>query len=620
MDVSLTEEELAVQADWNRFWAARYKDVPGIFYDVQNEPAVKVPDRADVVALWNRWLKERYGSDEALRAAWVRNPPEASLPNVPLGKRSEEWDDVRSADLKRLEAELLNRWVKANVDGIKAGDPDALSCVGYLPDIIHADKILGVRCSDFSNMHYYGPPQGFPERFKMIDRRFLGKGFSLGEMGAQEAHDSRVNGRFESPVAESVQRFQTYLHYAAGMGAAFVCNWDWKDFDEMVFPWGLMRHCSYIPKPWLTTFTHGGLFLSVVEPMYESPEVFVLAPDRHRIGPWFQRLHEGLGRAIQLMLDQRVNFGMVNEEDIAHLPASAKALLWPIPCCPDDATFDRVLAWVKAGGALYVSGDISFDPTRRPTRRERRRVLGLPDGTPTSPFAIPDDAWRQAPIETVIGKGKVLFVPYPLELRKQDSDEATYVRFVALSGVKRIRVEPDAAPVRALSIPTRDGGRLLMLARTSPGEELLTVSLPEHGVTVQLSEQGCAFIVVNGQGQVVAAESQGHLALRGQAIAEASGHFGVCALDGQDISRSQQVLVLPHQEQKIVLSGLAGVRDGRCYVGPPTGEGGHWPQVDSGMTRSLDFPPGGEGFVAVLAAPDRMEAAMDSLRKRLQLR
>lgn len=154
LGVVLTDEELEAQREWNRFWAYRYRNVPGILYDIQNEPTVEVPDVPFVRRLWNEWLKQRYGSDEALRTAWRANPPEAPLPKVPLGNRTDRWDDVRTADLKRFETELLNRWVRANVEGVKAGDPDALVCVGYLPSMPPADKILGTRHTDFSNMHY----------------------------------------------------------------------------------------------------------------------------------------------------------------------------------------------------------------------------------------------------------------------------------------------------------------------------------------------------------------------------------------------------------------------------------------------------------------------------------
>ena len=614
MGVGLTDEQLAAQADWNRFWVERYRGVPGIIYDVQNEPSVDVPGRPDILALWNRWLKERYGTDEALRAAWSRSPPQAPLPDVPLEPGTNEWEDVRSADRKRFETEILNRWVKANVDGIKAGDSNALACVGYLPNMPPADKILGVRYTDFSNMHYYGSVEGFPLELKLIDRRFVGKGLSIGECGAIEAHDFRVHGNRGEPVAESIRRFQHYFHYAVGVGAAFLANWDWKDFDEMVFPWGLMRSSSFIPKPWLHTLTQESLLLSMVEPRYESPQVFVLIPDRHRVGPRFDELHGALHRSIDLLLDQRVNFGMANEEDLDRLPPSAKALLWPIPYCPDDATFERVLSWTRAGGAFYLSGDVSFDAARRPTRGDRLRLLGLTARTPAPPFAVPEAAWQEAPVETTLGKGRVTFVPYPLELRRRERDREIYGRFLTVAGVPRIRVEPEN--VRALSIPTRDGGRITMLARTTGGTDLLPVTLPEGAVTVELTGGGLAFVLLNGKGHAIAAESQGAISVAGKRLARASGHFALCALDGLDLRVSEQVLVLPHQEGRVEVAGLAALEKSRCHVGPPAGPG----EETAPATDAIAFPAGSPGYVAVVAPAGQMQAALAALRARMELR
>ncbi|MGD8238654.1 MAG: cellulase family glycosylhydrolase [Armatimonadota bacterium] len=601
MNVTLTDEELAAQADWNRFWADRYRDVPGILYDVQNEPRVDVPDRPDVVAMWDRFVQGRHGAEAA---------------RVPLGDIGNDWADARSADRKRFEAELLNRWVKANVDGIRAGDPDALVCVGYLPMMSAADKILGVEHTDFSNMHYYGPVDRFPQELKLIDRRFVGKGFSLGEFGAREAHDARTHGRLLVPTEESIRRFQTYIHYAAGMGAAFIANWDWKDFDEMVFPWGLVRHSSYITKPWLHTLEHCWLLLSLAEPAYESPEIFVLAPDSHRIGPRFDELHGALRRSVELVLDQRVDFGVINEEHIEHLPESARALVWPVPYCPADETFERVLAWVQAGGTLYVSGDVAFDRRRKPTRAERRAQLGLPEAEPTGPFETPEEAWARPAIEASVGAGKVLYVPYPLELREQPTDGGVYRRLVALAGLSPTPVQPADAPVRALSIPTRDGGRLYMLARLWDGEGLLAVSLPGTGVTVELAPGGCAFVLVGPAGEIRAVESQRSIAIDGEVAARAGDHFAICALDTADLRRSRRVLVLPHQCERVDVGGLKRLRRAQCYVGLPS-----VPEPDtSPVPSALTFSPGTPGQVAVIAPRQQMATALDQLRDQLALR
>jgi hypothetical protein len=612
----LTDEELAAQADWNRFWAERYRDVPGIFYDIQNEPSVAAEDRPDIVALWNQFLVERYGSDEALREAWDRNPPEAALPNVPLGNLTDDWYDVRSADRKRFETVLLDRWVKANVDGIRAGDPDALICVGYLPSMPPADKILGVQHTDFSNMHYYGSTDRFPMELKIIDRRFEGKGFSMGECGAQEAHDARVQGRFDVPVEASVRRFSSYVHYGPAMGAAFIANWDWKEFDESVFPWGLYQRNQPVTKPWLHTWEQGALLLSLVEPKYESPEVFVCAPDSNRIGPKFSELNGALLRSVELLLDQRVNFGMVNEENLADLPASAKALFWPVAYCPADETFDRLLAWVRAGGTLYVSGDVQFDRTRKPTRADRREQLGLPPAEPVGPFETPQDAWSQPPVEATVGQGRVVYVSYPLEVRGQASDAGLYRHVLDLADVQRIRVEPEDAAVRALSFPTQEGGRVVMLHRTDADPHGLKVTVTGTGVTVELEAGGFAFVITNAQDKAIAAESQGSIRIEGEAIATCDqGHYGIVAMDGRALADSRQLLILPHRNGVVHVKSGA-MKDPQSFIGTPMGDRG---QRQRFRDRVL-FTGLAPGRIAVIAPQGEVDQALKTIRDRLARR
>ncbi len=564
LGVTLTDEELDAQREWNRFWVTRYRNVPGILYDIQNEPSVEMPDAPFVRQLWNAWLQQRYGSDEALRSVWRVNPPEASLPEVPLGNRTDRWDDVRSADLKRFESELLNRWVKANMDGIRAGDPDALACVGYLPSMPPADKILGTRHTDFSNMHYYGSLRDFPLEFKLVDRRAYGKGLSLGEFGAQEAHDARVNGQTGLPVEPSVTRFRQVLHYAVGLGAAFVCNWDWKDFDEMVFPWGLVHHGTPVAKPWLHTLAQGAELLKRVRPASERPRVYLLVPDGHRIGPRFDAIHRALQNAVRLLLDQRVNFGVLNEEDLQEIPASAKAIFWILPYCPSDEVFAKVLEWVRGGGVLYLSGGIGFDHTRQPNRAERYQLLGLPEQPIVSPFEVAPEVWEQSLLIREVGRGRVIYVPYPLELRPQAEHANVYLQVLNLAVVGPIPVTVQGGTVHALCIPTQEGGWLYSFIRTDDADGVCQVELPDPRVQLHLRPQGAAFVLVNWRGDIVAVESEGELRLEGALIAKAEGHFGLLSLDGESLLRSMQLLVLPHQQREVELFLLS---QGRVAVG-----------------------------------------------------
>jgi len=553
LGVVLGDEELQAQREWNRFWAERYRNVPGILYDIQNEPSVEIPDTPLVRRLWNDWLKARYGSDEALREAWRAQPPEAPLPHVPLGSRTDRWDDVRTADLKRFETELLNRWVQANVEGVKAGDPDALVCVGYLPSMPPADKILGTRYTDFSNMHYYGSLRHFPLEFKLIDRRAYGKGLSLGEFGAQEAHDARIAGQTGLPVEASVTRFQQVLHYAVGLGATFVCNWDWKDFDEMVFPWGLIHHGTPVAKPWLHTLAQEAELLKRVQPVNEPPQVYLLVPDSHRIGAQFERIHQALQNAVRALLNCGVNFGVLNEEDLTQIPSAAKAVFWVLPYCPADETFHTVLQWVKQGGTLYFSGHIGFDRTRQPTRGERFQWLGLPHPPAVSPFEQDQKEWVTQPLIGGAGEGKVVYVPSPVELVPSDRLDQIYRHVLRRAGVDFADLTVNGDQVHVLSLPTRDGGRLTVLVRADEAQGESRVTLPAHRVSLFLKPMGCAFVLTNGRGEVLAAESEGELRLDGKVVAKANGHYALVSLDGQGLTRSKRILVLPHQQRAVNL-------------------------------------------------------------------
>ncbi|HSV73630.1 MAG TPA: beta-galactosidase [Chthonomonadales bacterium] len=609
--VGLTDAELAHQADWNRFWAARYRSAPGLFFDVQNEPTVDVPNRPDIVALWNAFLRARYGADDALRAAWGARALQEALPNVPLPDLSDDWGDVRSADRKRFETELLNRWVRANVDGLRAGNPRALVTVGYLPTMSQADKILGTRYTDFSNMHYYGSLEVFPLELKLIDRRAYGKGFSLGEFGAQEAHSARNQGASGLPEEPSIRRYRQAVHFSAGMGASFAANWCWKELDEMVFPWGLVERSTPVARPWLHTFAQTSLLASFATLAWRPPSTVLLVPDSHRIGPRFDEIHRGLQRAVRLLLDARVDFAVMNEEDLQQVPPETRLVVWPLPYCPSDEAFGVVRRWVEAGGTLYVSGSLAYDSARRPSRSDRHAALGLPPDPGPPPFQTPEEGWAAPVIEARPGRGRVLYVPYPLELRPRPGDAAVYARAIEVAGVRPIALEPATAPVHAHSVATAAGGRLTALVRTDQDEGRLRVTLPDSGATVELRPGGSAFVLTDRTRRVVAAESEGAIEVGGRRLAEASGHFGLASLDGAPLVSARSLLVLPHQQRSVRLPGLPLARGGAAAVGPMA------------HPRRRSQPANGEvrvgvGHVAVIATSDRMASALESLRRALQ--
>ena len=501
MPVELSDAELAAQRDWNRFWAARYRDVPGILYDVQNEPSVQL----------------------------AKQP----------AARSGQWDDPKAIEANRALVATLNRWVRANVEGAKAGDPDALVAVGYLPSMRPADKVLGVAHTDISNMHFYGPVDRFPAAFKLIDRRFVGKSFSLGEFGAREAHDARTHGRLGTMPDVSVRRFLATTHYALGLGASFALNWDWKDFDDCVFPWGLCHPCDLTPKPVLLAYRNTALFVERLRPRYEDPGVYLLVPDSHRLGGRWNEVHAAIGRSIDALVGLHVNFNVANEEDLDKLPATCRVLIWPVPYCPADVAFERVLAFVENGGVLYLSGDVAYDPSRKRTRAKRLAALGLEDSGGPAPFA---KGWREQPArvqQATLGKGKVYYITSPLELLGGAVSQR-YRDFLAYAGVERIAVEPDHPRLHVFTLPLTDGSATVLCNRTGQPH---AVKLAGAELTVGPDLTG--LVATDGKGAVVQVECTGKSSADGKPITEGDAHAMVASLDGRALRRSRRIAVFP---------------------------------------------------------------------------
>lgn len=565
MPVELSDEGLEDQRQWNRFWAARYRHVPGIIYDVQNEPSVRLSRRADLVAFYNEWLKSRYPTRDALIEAWgTSGPPEDSAALVPQ-RGSDAWTDVRTFDAECFRAEALNRWIKPNVQGVKQGDPDALVSVGFLQSMAPADKILGARYLDFSNMHYHGDVDPFPARLKIIDRRFLGKSFSLGEFGAMEAHAARNRGKDGTAAEASVRRFLTMTHYTFGLGGSHALNWDWKDFRACVFPWGLNHCCDLVEKRVLAAFRNASLFLGRLHPRYEDPHVYLLVPDSHRLGAASSQVHAGIYRLIDALLANRVNFNVANEYDLERLPSGCRIMLWPVPYCPDDATFRRVLEFVRQGGTLYVSGDLSYDPLRRRTRTGRLADLGLKDPGARHPL----EAGQQRPPTAIqrgaAGKGRVFFVASPVELTDAQSVEIIR-QFLDFASAPRIAVQPEDPRLHAFTLPLTDGSVTVCCNRSGTSRQ---VALPEAEITVADGLTG--LVATDRQGRLTAVECTGRSAFGGEPVTSGTAHVMIAGLDRRHLPRSTHLALFPITQGELTLHTAAEWHDAVLDWGQPAG-------------------------------------------------
>ncbi|HOX37785.1 MAG TPA: beta-galactosidase [Candidatus Brocadiia bacterium] len=549
MGVDLTDEELAAQRKWAAYWTGRYRDAKNIIYDVQNEPAVQLADTPQALTLWNEWLKQRYGSIEKAWKAWGQesiSPKELVFrpDNSPPRER-----DTVAIDRQKYKCFLINRWVKANAEGIRDGDPDAVYTVGYLPSMEPADKVMGAENVCFSNMHYYGPVGRLPGELKFIDRRFEGKGLSIGEFGHQEAHGLRVNGADGTADRESISRFLMTTHYCLGLGGAFACNWDIKDMTGSVFPWGV-HHADLVPKPVALAFRNMALLLAMPEPVYRDPGLCFILPDGFRLGAEYSRINGALREAMAELMRVKGDFNVANEDSLDRLPASARWAIWPLAFGASDEAFDRMIAFVRNGGILLVTGDLTVSASRERTRREKVEALGLPVPDPFDPFA--EAKLSAKPEWKEIGRGRILYVPMMLELAAPDMVREVYARFLAEGGAPKRALLTDDPDAILFETPTADGGKVMILAAEEGDLRSVKVMTAAGETECRIAGGLPSLLWLDGSGRVLGRE---------EPTAQPDGslaHSALVGLDGKPLDEAQSLLVLPFLKGRIASPSPAG--------------------------------------------------------------
>ena len=620
--------ELKAEQEWNRFWVSRYRDFPGMMYDIQNEPGTSLNNAAVLRPLYEKWLADKYGSTQAALAAWQGS---GAKPEIDFGAKAAGWNDLRFRDNERFRAWVYARWQRANGEAVKSAAPDAPVTVGHLQTLTASEKVLDTAGVDFLNVHHYGAVDNLRSVLKLTDRRFEGKSFSLGEFGSKIAHSARNNGAWGDPAEASVNHFLAVGHYALGMGASFIANWSWKDFRDSVFPWGV-NHADLTPKPVLEAYRNMMLLFRSARPRYETPGLYLVLPDSFRLGPESARIHEGLRRAADWLLCANVPFGVINEESLDRLPAEAKALVWPLAVCPSDATFGRVVQFVDKGGRLLLTGDPRFDESRKPTRLDRLEKLGLApvDAAPEPPFARKPAALSDSNAR-LSSNGRVMWVTEPIELLDGSEGLKLYRRFLdTAKGLGRLKVSPDDGSVLAFYVPMANSGDFAVVAvnMATNAQEVVISAVPNphageiratvgagRTLYVMVCDRNCA---------VVAAAAQGRLEVNGHAVFSGGGDWAMLSLDGRDLSEAEQVLALPFGAGGF---GLSRAKGAAALVGE-VGEfrAGKWVKLEKQALVSGGTALRGDADVVtafdlrLLATAERMTIAHGNAERLLRVR
>jgi hypothetical protein len=521
--------ELAAQQATAREIAIRYRGVPGLAVDICNEPAFRADDPP---------LLKKFGRP---------------------GKTDGRWDDTSVAAFWKCMVDAERAWAAANAAAIHGGDPSRLASVGWSQGWgggpVMKDPLLASLDLDFTDRHYYGPPDNLSPELKDLDLRGLGKPLILGECGAKDhptfqAADPWGMGDDDQSYD---RRFLALGHHALGLGAAAISSWHWRDPMEGIFPCGIV-HPTGVPRPTALLFRAMAIAFGRLKPQSVTPRVYLLLSDAARNAGQRGQVVRAFHRAAALLVACRVDFGLLPDSALDRLPPEAKAVFYPLPVNPAEKIVDRLASFAEAGGALYLSGDISYDGQRRAIDPHRlRRLCGVQRiGEASSPL----EALRIKPVDAEVlstregqpavtrahrGQGQVWLAADPPELagEMQPAHRKLYHDFLQAAGTPGIAVSPDLPDLHVFRVPGEDADALV-LHNAGPAVEAQVGDF-----ALQLAAQGAGYLLLGHDGSLRALEAQGTVKRRDQVLARIEGHAFVIALDDADLTRSQSLLLLP---------------------------------------------------------------------------
>jgi len=539
-------EALANQRKTAQEIADRYRSVPGFAIDISNEPVFT-------------------SDDAALVKSFGRAPH-------PQGA----WDDAETTAYWWHVTRAQRTWAATNAAAIHAGNPAALASVGWsqgwgwvAPVSSMKDPALASLDLDFTDRHYYGPAAFMSAEIKDVDLRGLGKPFILGEFGAKDHPSFKAADPWGMGDDDESydRRFSYNAHHAFGLGAACMSSWHWRDPMEGIFPCGL-EHPTGVPRPTAQLYRAMALTFGELKPKSVTPEVYVVIPDSGRQSGSREAVIRAFHKASDLLIACRVNFGLLPDGCLGQLPHEAKALIYPVPFDPSDETFARLARFVEAGGSLYVSGDLSYDAQRQPTRRDRLphlcgvEAVGQPRAKPLDvapplsagvadrPFLTVKSAGAEVlavsgdtPILTRFrhGNGQTWFNADPIELDASPTNGAsTYLAFLKAAGLQRLPSEPDPLGLHVFRVPGEEADAWIV-SQTSG--QPWTGSL--GGFDVVLPQGGEAVLIVGRDGVLKAAGCFGTIGKNGHELLGGTTRFFAVAQDGMDLAASARLLVLP---------------------------------------------------------------------------
>ena len=576
-DVVVDDAMLKQQAEMCRQFAARYKNVPGLIYYLNGDFQLYLKDTPDIRRLWNEFLRERYGTDEALRQAWAPHVPEARLGEIPVQNAvSSTWYEVRTRDASEFQVSLMRRWIGALCEAIRSEDIEhPITSEYYQRPSGGIDLRLTMGEMDAANIGYFNAPQldiaYLMATINWNDMRFAGKTMNIGEFGVK-THDAWAPERggmgyhIQRTEWQQRQLFWWVVHAALALDVTKIQNWCWTDDPDSVFPWGIAWNNPLRPKPVLKLYRNLRLFSDMVPREYRRADVILVLPDNWRLGAPEGLAYTALMNAMECLLATGVSFDVANENDLPALAQNPpRAVLMPLAYTLSDASITALQRLAGNGCLVYLSGDPSTDPLgkRHASRLQNLCGVSLKDVT-VHPSGLPQPVVEKGQAEPLrisvdipiyhyrIGKGAVFYCPVPWEtLPGKDvflehvaytasADTNLYLQLLPAMGIHpAVRIEARQGVWRT-SLTGDDALRLVSLLPRQDKQTVTTVRLrlSDAEITWEARQDLPCAVLIDEAAQPVAATGGRSLRINGEMVAQGTSAWMLVSMDGKPLPHS----------------------------------------------------------------------------------
>lgn len=505
----LNPAAIRAEQDYVLSVVSRFKNVPFLCWDLINEPSFSNPTRlwkgntpnGDPIELaaWREWLRARYGTIDKLAAAWSVTPDQlGGFNSVPLPQvddltltRYGDANEVRAFDYNLFAQDMFSRWVHSMVEAIRSTGSRQLIDVGQDEGGVTnrlLNQFYGGSGVSFTTDHTYWQDDAL--LWDSVAAKRPGVPNITGETGYQPVWLPNGEWRYDEISGLGLLERKWALGFADGTSGAL--QWDWA--REPYF--GMLRSDGS-SKLWEDQMARMGDFAKKAA-LYATglimPDVAIVLPQSLQLSVFNPFALEAQQSCVRALYQYARSEAYVVGEYQIDLLGNPKLIIVPSPWVFSQAAWEGILAKVRAGATLLITGPFDDDPHFHPTGRQkdaginyqkgllaaRNVLLSLPGETARLSFPGGETTYLERAFlpggktfdQRALGAGKILFVPVPLELNSNlEAVGETYRYALRAAGVKPVYTTSVSDP-GILICPTRFPDATLYVLTSESGKPL----------------------------------------------------------------------------------------------------------------------------------------------------